>query len=290
MAKEVKQKTIGYLGPAGTFTEAAFEQYRDRHGLSDIKTESPASIIRLFELFKSGDCDAIVVPVENSVEGSVSTSMDFIVKCDHAVIEEEIILPIRHCLMASSDQPINQIETVYSHPQALAQCLHFLNKNLPQAKQIHVTSTAEAANALKERTTDAPGAIVGNKKLAALYNLSILAENINDVKTNRTRFFVLSYDKSPRTGNDKTSLIFSSKKDRPGSLVDVLNAFSVRQINLTHISSRPLKTELGDYLFFIDLEGHIEDELIQETIEDIRPKTSYLKILGSYPKGQIADD
>lgn len=282
-------KRIGYLGPAGTFTEEALRRYVDAEKPAHIAV-SANSFFELFRCMETGDCDEIVVPVENSIEGSVNMVLDLLSKSNDITVSYELVLPITHALLALPGTKPAEVTTVMSHPQALAQCQAFLRRQLPQARLYQASSTAMAAQMcingeLKEENGNKEiTAVIGNRALAGIYNLEILMDEVNDVKNNKTRFLVLSREKTQPTGRDKTSLIFSTKKDLPGSLVNVLLEFSNRNINLTEILSRPSQNELGEYIFFLDCEGHILDPLVAEALEAIQSKTSWLKILGSYPR------
>ncbi|MCP4051356.1 MAG: prephenate dehydratase [bacterium] len=296
-------KKIGYLGPAGTFSYIALEEYIKR---KNIKREpsSSSSIIDLFHGFKTGSYNEIIVPIENSVEGSVNISLDMLVRyadnnCSESrmLIKEEFAVPVRQCLLAKIEMPVEDITEVFSHIQPLAQCQDYLFKNIPSVTTHETTSTAVAAemvctgsfpgHSFKDNLDEHRIAVIGSKKLAEIYDLKILAEDINDLNSNITRFVVISYDETGITGHDKTSIVFSTKKDVPGSLFEVLKEFAESSINLTRITSRPTKQLLGEYLFFIDFEGHIKDPLINSVIEKIKNKTSFYKFLGSYEKEEL---
>ncbi|HHY45951.1 MAG TPA: prephenate dehydratase [Firmicutes bacterium] len=177
------------------------------------------------------------------------------------------------------------MDEILSHPQALAQCRNYLAAHFPNATQRATTSTAEAAREVASRKGAKPFcAAIGTLRAAQLYGLSIIARDIQDVPENETRFILLARGKrAPRTGHDKTSIAFSTVRDRPGALYSILEEFAVRSINLTKIESRPTKRMLGEYIFFVDCEGHEDDPAVREAIKALEPKTSYIKILGSYP-------
>lgn len=270
--------TIGYLGPSGTFTELAFKKFCTLNKLPDDGVQA-SSIWDLFELFNLKKCDIIIVPIENSIEGSVSTTMDLISTIENIYIQQEIVLPIKHCLFAKKKVALSEITSVVSHPQALSQCQHYLRQNLSKAHAIPASSTAKAAEFLGDYE-----AIIGSQELGELYDLEVLAEGINDQKNNQTRFVAIGRTATEPTGNDKTSIIISSIKDKPGGLVDMLTAFAKRNINLTRIESRPTRNVLGEYLFYIDCEGHEKDPLVLEALTEIKKEASYFKKLGSYKK------
>jgi prephenate dehydratase len=288
---------IGFLGPEGTFCEEASKLYcKKLKGKAELV---PFSTIH--DLLYAVDKDNVkegIVPIENSIEGTIGVVTDMLVKEVDLKIKMEIILPIYHNLIAPKGaKGLNEITDVISHPQALDQCKEFLRKKLPKA-QLHLSySTADAVRQVaaslgekvilkgKHSNLRVFGAI-GTKASAKLYDLKVLAEKIN-APDNQTRFVVLAKEDGAATGKDKTSIVFSTLKDVPGSLYVILGGFAVRKINLTKIESRPSKKVLGDYFFFVDMEGHRQDKIIDETLKDIKTKVSSLKILGSYPKGKV---
>ena len=273
---------IGYLGPKGTFSELALSRYIETLTIKrdSISTVDVDSMMTLFDMIEANDCDEIIIAFENSVEGSVTTSTDLLVNAKDLSITCEVVLPIQHALLAKKGVTKEALNVVFSHPQALAQCRRYLNDYLGEVELRPMSSTALAA----DKYLDDFSAVIGRQDLATIYDLDILETNINDYQQNMTRFIVLSHQTVKNTGNDKTSLIFSSIKDKPGSLVEVLEEFSARGINLTRIESRPTKQVLGEYLFFIDFKGHCDDSLIKEILVVLKSKTSYLRVLGSYPR------
>lgn len=288
--------TFGYLGPKGTFTQSALGVYLSRHtDFSHVATEGFSTISDLFFELGQGRLDAIVIPFENSIGGSVNDSLDLLIQYDGVFIQEEIVLKINQCLLAQKGRSIDEITDVVSHSQALSQSQSFLRLSLGNAQRHVTSSTAKAAQLVADHDTARLGlssqaviAAIGNKELASVYDLDVLAEGINDTSYNFTRFVVVSRAKAPRTGHDKTSLLFSTLKDKPGGLVTVLTEFSKRDLNLTRISSHPMKTFLGDYLFFIDFEGHIEDPLVAEAVNAVKDYASYFKWIGSYRQDGLA--
>jgi prephenate dehydratase len=238
-----------------------------------------------------GKISEAIVPIENSIEGTVGVVTDMLVKDVKLVIRQEIILPIYHYLIAQKGIHLREVTDVISHPQALDQCKDFLRRNIPKVKLHLAYSTADAvrqvATSLGEkviahgRVKGSVFAAIGTIASAKLYGLSVVASKIN-ARENQTRFVVLAKKDHPRTGRDKTSIVFSIAKDRPGGLHDVLGEIAIRNINLTKIESRPSKKALGDYYFFADMQGHRKDTIIAEALADIKRKTSFLKLLGSY--------
>ena len=219
-----------------------------------------------------------VVPIENSIEGPVGITLDSLAHKFDLKIFKEIIIPINQNLIVNPGSTMDDIEDVYSHAQAIAQCQEFISKNKIQPH--YAVSTARAS---KDIIGHKNKAAIGNKIAAELYNLEILKANIQDTDNNETRFVVVSNDDHEPTGDDKTSIIFSIYEDRPGGLYNVLGFFQKNNINLTKIESRPSKKGLGKYLFFVDFIGHIQDDVVQNILNDISDNTYFLKVLGSYP-------
>ena len=234
-----------------------------------------------------GKVNEAIVPIENSVEGTIGIVTDTLVNEVDLLIKQEIVIPIHDYLMAKEKVKLSSITEVISHPQPIDQCKHYLRKNLPKAKIRFAFSTSDAARQVAEAETvkglDVPAAIAP-KASAVLYGLTIIAANINDYPDNSTRFIVLAKKDHESTGKDKTSIVFSIKKDKPGGLHYVLGEFAKRGINLTKIESRPTKRTLGDYFFFIDIQGHSADKKVSEALAEVKKKASFFKMLGSYPK------
>jgi prephenate dehydratase len=270
---------ICYLGPQGTFSEKALLIY-----IKDIKKcdiEEVSSIPDIISRLSSNACDEAIVPIENSIEGSVNVTLDMLINdAEDLMIKREIIIPISHCLIACDLIDLNNIRYIISHPQALAQCRQFIKENMFKARLITAESTAKAV--LEAKYKDAAAAI-GNERSAEIYEMKILARDIQDIKENYTRFIVLSHKDSEITGNDKTSLVFSVS-NTPGSLYKVLGVFADENINMTKIESRPSRRKFGEYVFWVDIEGHRCDNHIITVLNKLNGKTDFLKILGSYPK------
>lgn len=283
---------VGFLGPEGTFCEEASKIYLKRIP-GKIKLLPYTTIHDLLYAVDRGRIKEAIVPIENSIEGTIGVVTDMLVKDVNLVIRQEIVIPIFHYLIAQKGTHLSEVTDVISHPQALDQCKDFLRKKLPRVK-LHLSySTSDAvrqvATSIGEKII-AHGKIkgsvfaaIGTKNSARLYGLKVLAEKIN-AKENQTRFIVLAKQDHAPTKKDKTSIIFSIRSDRPGGLHDVLAVFAVRNINLTKIESRPSKKALGDYYFFADMEGHRNDRDIAEALGEIKKKASFLKLLGSYPR------
>lgn len=318
---------IGVMGPEGSYSEKAAKLWVDKNGMRDSEFRYFADIEDAFLAAVKGKSDVSVIPVENSIEGSVGVTLDLLLE-NEVVIIGEIVVKIEHCLLSKGGP--EKIRVILSHPQGLAQCRHFLKKHFPEAELRSTGSTSHAARLAGEFEEMAA---IASPEAAERYGLKILLSNVQDRKENHTRFLVVGgeekispektevkgeVDSKPyfnpcmgsgnginaliETGKEKsslsackTSLIVYLEKDRPGALYELLGAFAKRGINLTKIESRPSKKELGDYYFYIDFEGHTSDALIKDALEDIKskastkPEASTLKVLGSYPAYNRSD-
>ena len=268
---------IAYLGPEGTFSEEAALLY-DPHG----ELEPFVSLQAVAKAVSSGITDEGVVPIENSLEGSVTYTLDVLIEEDRLFIRRELVLPIQHFLVVEPGTKAPAIQTIYSHPQALAQCREFLEHSFPMVQLIASLSTVSAVQDMKNSPTSA--AAISPKRAAELHEVEILAHQIQDNSSNVTRFVVLGQADHPPTGDDKTSLCFSFHEDKPGLLYEIMGEFASRNLNLAKIESRPMKTALGQYLFLIDCQGHREDAEVKEAIDGLRAQTATLRIFGSYPQ------
>lgn len=266
---------IAYLGPEATFTHAAARE-KFGAGTEYIPSESIPGVFRDVE---TGAVDFGVVPIENSLEGAVTHTLDMLLDSP-LLVSAEIFLRVSHCLL--SNNPLPEIERVYSHPQVFGQCRSFIQKTIPGVELIEVASTARAAELAAGE--EKAGALAG--ELAAdIYGLKIRRRKIEDSAGNITRFLVIGKISSPPSGRDRTSLLFSLPH-RSGSLHDALNVFKNREINLTRIESRPSKKKPWEYNFFVDLEGHQRTRKIKAALEELESQAKFLKILGSYPVGE----
>ncbi|MDY6918345.1 MAG: prephenate dehydratase [Chloroflexota bacterium] len=270
-------KRVAYLGPPGTFAEEAALLYDKTAQLTPFP-----SIAAVDTAVASGMADEGVVPIENSLEGSVNDTLDLLIHESKVLIRKELVLPIVHHLMAKPGTEVSTIRVVYSHPQALGQCRHFIERCFPKAQVVAALSTAAAVEDMM--ASGHPAAAIGTARAAELYGAEIMAREIQDEASNVTRFVVLALTDHPPTGCDKTSISFSFATDRPGALSEVLQEFTARNINLAKLESRPSKESLGRYFFLLDLEGHREDPVISEVLARIKEKTVLLKIFGSYPR------
>ncbi|AKB25776.1 Prephenate dehydratase [Methanosarcina sp. MTP4] len=284
---------IGVLGPEGSYSERAAKLWMRNNGLEAAELRYFEDIEDAFFAAARGKTDISVIPIENSIEGSVGVTLDLL-REDGAVISGEVVVKIEHCLLSKGSP--EAIRVILSHPQALAQCRHFLKVNFPHAELRSTGSTSHAARLAGEFEEMAA---IASPEAAEKYGLKVLLSNIQDREENHTRFIVLRAEVSGKcspsgckgAGKEsdririqcKTSLIAYLAKDSPGSLYGLLGAFAERGINLTKIESRPSKRELGDYYFYIDFEGSASDALIKDALEDIKAKADILRVLGSYP-------
>ncbi|MBM4462674.1 MAG: prephenate dehydratase [Chloroflexi bacterium] len=270
-------RKLAYLGPPGTFSEEAALKYDDKAELVPFY-----SVPAVAAAVETGLAEQGVVAIENSLEGSVTDTLDLLIHESKLLIRRELVLPIEHHLLVKPGTTALQIEAVFSHPQALAQCRRFLERCFPKAQVVAALSTTAAVEQMMSSPT--PAAAIGNQRAAEIYGSEILARNIQDRSPNLTRFVVLARQDHPPTGRDKTSLCFSFDEDRPGLLHDVLKEFADCHINLAKVESRPSKESLGKYVFLVDLEGHRKDPVISRVLSRVKAKTSLFKVFGSYPR------
>ena len=270
---------IAYLGPAGTFTQTAAL----KHFGHSVQTSAFGGIEPIFREVEAGGCDYGVVPVENSIEGAVNQTLDLL-HHSSLLICGEVELRIQHHLF-SRRAKLDQIKRIYSHQQSLAQCRGWLAQHLPGAERVAVASNAEAARVAEAEDQDGGAAIAG-ETAGELHKLTRLAVNIEDRPDNTTRFLVIGKAPCPPSGRDKTSLIFSTA-NRPGALHRMLNCFAEHEVSMTRIESRPSRREMWDYVFFADIEGHVEDAPVKQALADLEAGAALLKLLGSYPQAAL---
>ena len=276
-------KELLFLGPAGTYSEIAKNQFLTILAQKNIEQIPFATVKKIIEYVDANPNAAGIIPIENSIEGMVRETLDNLLSLKDSCVQicAETVIPIHHCLVSKA-KDIKKIKKIISHPQALAQCQNFISKHFDSnIEQIEKASTSKAAQELVD--LDESYAAIANKRTAELFKLNVLAKNINDEHDNKTRFIMLSRCSTTATDSDKTSIAFATK-NQPGALVKVLNVFDALNINLSYIDSRPSKKNLGEYVFFVDFEGHITDEPSQKVLDLIRLNTNYIKILGSYRK------
>ncbi len=267
-----KSMTIAYLGPDATYTHlAAIRRFGSSLDYSPQKT-----IAEVFTEVSRGHADYGVVPIENSTEGVVTNTLDLFVDSDLKIVSQ-IVTPIQHCLVTKD--PAVAPTTLFTHPQALAQCRRWIEKNYPNIEILETSSTTRAAELAREKEG---GVAIASSLAAEKYELEIIERNIQDSSENATRFLVLGRNCSPPTGKDRTSLMFSVP-DKVGALHEALSAFRKHAINMTKIESRPSKRKAWEYFFFVDCMGHVEDETVAQSIEDLRKICSTVKVLGAYP-------
>ncbi|NHI92691.1 MAG: prephenate dehydratase [Candidatus Lokiarchaeota archaeon] len=265
---------ISFLGPSGTYTEQAARNFFLKE---NAKFLPEINISEVFRSVENEEADYGVIAIENSTAGSVGENLDMLVESNLFVCGE-IIEKIKHCLITKSELLLKDIKQIYSHPQPFSQCRQFLEANFQKTELIPTKSTANAVEIIKNKEN---AAAIGSELAAKQNNLIILKKGIEDIKNNFTRFFVIGKKMPQKTNNDKTSIVFTVKHE-PGALLKVLEAFSKRNINLTKLESRPLKTNTWEYLFFLDFIGNVQDENSKKALDDINQKTIMLKILGSY--------
>lgn len=277
-----KELSIAFLGPLGTYTEeAALKQFgKGRNAIVC------GTIDEVFRTLESDNADYAIVPVENSTEGAVGLTLDLLLGSTVKICGE-VTLPIHHCLL-SKQTDISKISHVFSHGQSLAQCHEWLNRSLPNIEREAVTSNAYAAQMIHElvATDDTFAAAIASKRAAELFDLNILAENIEDDPKNTTRFLVLGKHDVAVSGLDKTSLAVSTT-NKPGAMVDLLEPLSRHGVSMTKLESRPSKQGLWDYVFYIDIEGHQTDDKVQAALKELNNRASVVKVLGSYPVATV---
>ena len=272
-----KPLQVAYLGPEGTFSHEALRM----HFGQATHSRPTVSIEDAFQLCEQRSVDYLVVPVENSTEGAVGNTLDCLVTTS-LLIQGELDLPVHHQLLSCA-QHLHEIKSILAHPQALAQCRQWLQRHLPQADLVPVSSNAEGVKQIKQMKNMAASA---SKSAADIYQIGILARNIGDKTTNTTRFLVLGHGKTQPTGRDKTSLILSVP-NQPGKIYKLLELFSRYKISMTRLESRPSHSGLWEYLFFIDIEGHILDQNVSLALTGLKKRAAFMMWLGSYPMSML---
>ena len=268
---------VAYLGPSGTFSEAAAIQHFGHVAAFD----ACASVDEALHKVEAESADYAIVPVENSSEGTVGRTLDLLVQTPLKICAEALLRVHQHILSKAGS--LKSIKKIYSHPQAFAQCDRWLNQNLAKARRIPMASTAEAAHLASQEIN--AGAIAG--ELAAVrYGLKIAAKSIEDEPNNTTRFWVIGKHDAQPSGEDKTTLVLSAK-NQPGALYDLLTPLAKNKINMTKLESRPAHAGIWEYMFFVDIEGHRQDKQIAEVLEQLTKNAAYINVLGSYPMAVI---
>ena len=279
------ERRIGFLGPAGTFTEQALLTQPDLVGAVRLPYRTVPDVLDAVE---SNEVELGFVPIENSIEGTVNYTQDALVFDHELLIQREVVMDIEHCLLAPKGAQVGTIRTVHSMPVATAQCHEYLRTMLKQADVKVSNSTAEAAQTVAG-LDDPTVAAVGPRAAATLYGLNVIAEHIADHGSNQTRFVLVGKGTIPQpTGHDRTALVVFQRADEPGSLISILQEFAARRINLSQLLSRPTKRGgLGDYCFIIYADSHIKVELMADVLRDLHAKQGAVKFLGSYPASDV---
>ncbi|EPC03459.1 prephenate dehydratase [Litchfieldella anticariensis FP35 = DSM 16096] len=269
---------VAYLGPEGTFTQQAALKHFGESAIS----LPMAAIDEVFREVEAGAANYGVVPVENSTEGVVNHTLDSFMDSSMRICGE-VVLRIHQHLLISHNTRRDKVSRVYSHPQSFAQCRKWLDAHFPSAERVPVASNAEAARLVKSEWHSA--AIAGDMA-AKLYDLEKIAEKIEDRPDNSTRFLIIGNQDVPMSGEDKTSIVVAMR-NQPGALHDLLEPFHRHQIDLTRLETRPSRTGVWNYVFFIDFKGHCEDPVVEAVLEEVRLRAAELKVLGSYPMGVL---
>lgn len=276
---------VAFLGPPGTFTEEALLAEPDLACSALIPRGSIPEVIAAVDEF---DADQGIVPIENSIEGSIDLTLDALAFETDLLIQRELVRPVSLNLIARSRTRISDVRTIVSQPYATGQCRAWLRRTLPGVSVEAAGSTAGAVERVARSRAKGLAAI-GTHLAAELYRLELLAEEIEDHPDNATRFVLLGRGVPAPTGHDKTTIVCFQREDRPGSLLAILQEFAARAINLTRLESRPAKTGLGRYCFVIDFEGHVADELVADALRNLAAKHGRVKFLGSYPAAESED-
>ncbi|MDD4860133.1 MAG: prephenate dehydratase [Dehalococcoidales bacterium] len=276
-SKRVQGAEVAFQGESGAYAEEAAFQFFG----SAIQVRPCDSLESVFKAVETGEARFGVVPVENSLEGIISRVYDLMLESKLRVCGETE-LRVSHCLISVSEASLDTIKRVYSHPQALAQSRKFL-KHL-NAELVPTDNTATSVRLVKEKGSP-QNAAIGSARAAEIHGMKIIAREIEDNPNNFTRFFILSQQDAPKSGNDKTSIVFSTK-DRPGALQEALKVFASRNINLTKLESRPTRQKPWEYNFYLDFSGHREDTLTREALQELEASSIFVKVLGSYPRAR----
>ena len=269
---------IAYLGPEGTYTQAAVYKHFGRA----VKARAMSAVDEIFRDVESEAASYGVVPVENSIGGMVSHTLDLLADTPLSICGE-VWLPVHHHLL-STHAKRGEVKKVFAHAQSFAQCRMWLDANLPGADRVAVASNAEAARLVQAQ---GEGAAIASQETAQIYKLEILASNIEDDPSNRTRFLVIGRQRCEVTGSDRTSLVVSAQKDQSGALFSLLEPFAKGGVNLTRIESRPSRRAHWDYNFFLDLEGHQDDPAVAGVLKMLEQRAGFYRVLGSYPQSAV---
>ncbi|MDO8567304.1 MAG: prephenate dehydratase [Dehalococcoidales bacterium] len=276
-SKKIQGIEVAFQGEMGAYSEEAVFHFFG----SSVQVRPRETLEEVFKIVESEEVPYGMVPIENSLEGSISRTYDLMLESALKVYGETEVRVI-HCLIGTPEASLDTIKRVYSHPQALGQCRNFLKKL--SYEMVPTYDTAGSVKMIREKgTTDV--AAIASARAAEIYGMKIIAQSIEDNPNNFTRFFVLSKEDAQPTGNDKTSIVFSAK-DRPGALYECLTEFASRKINLTKLESRPTRQRPWEYNFYLDFDGHRQDKLASEALAGVEKNSIFLKVLGSYPKAR----
>lgn len=279
-----KQLGISFLGPLGTYSDDAAHRFAARLGNpNSMEFRTRRSFSGVFESVESGECDFGVIALENSLEGPVTAALDDFVVHDGVKIIGEEVLDIHHCLLVAKGSSLEQVTTIASHPQGLAQCRRFIKGNFPDCELLSVGSTAESA---RIAASNPQTAAIASAHAASLYDLDIVMKEVEDVNSDQTSFALIAPKDAVvdlQGGPKKTSLLLFLNDNRPGALMMVLEEFAYAGMNLTKIQSRPTKKALGEYLFFLDVDGSLDDPNLKTALDCLRLKLRKVRVLGCYP-------
>ena len=288
--KTAEEYKCGYLGPEGTFSEMAALKY----GKLCDKIIPYKTIREVVENVRKGEIDRGIIPLENSLEGSVKISLDLLFDKSGLSIIDEVVIPIEHYLLAPPGVTMTDITDIYSHPQVLGQAGDFVYEHFPRAELHYTESSASAVDRVLD---NGHKAMIGSRRISDLYPLEILAENVEGDLSNHTRFVVVAFKEKAEVMSDnhpdrayKTSIICAPDVNRPGVLYQILGEFASRNIDLTRIESRPTKEKLGEYLFYIDLAGHLSQEKLSTALGEVEKICGLFKVLGSYPRANMNNE
>lgn len=284
----MQKSKVAYLGPKGTFSQSAAEKYV-RDVLNEEALYFPMQDFEsIFCSLENKSVDFAIIPIENATEGVVTPCMDLLLSSEVKIMAE-LYLPIQHVLLATQSIDLSRIEKIYSHPQALSQCARFLRDSCKNAQLISMSSTAASAEFLlsAEASQGAISAVVGPFSLAKIYQLTALAYQIQDLKNNETRFLVLGNFPVLSAEFMKTSIIVALNKDEPGALYRLLSFFEAESLNLTRIESRPYRSQVGEYFFYIDFEGDAVTPSVNACLKKVKAFVNFYKNLGSYPTSNV---
>jgi prephenate dehydratase len=271
-------KRIAYLGPPGTFSEEAALQW----GGPEARLLPLASLPAVVTAVETDAASCGVLPLENSLEGSVTTTLDLLIRETSLQLFSELVLPVRHMLAARPGLQLDQVQVLHAHPQALGQSRRFVERCLPTVATVAALSNAAA---LVEALADPrPAAAISTPRAIELHAAALLAHDIQDHPNNLTRFVLLGREDAPPTGDDRTSLCFAMRENRAGSLLEALQVFAEAGISLTRLESRPAKEMLGEYIFLADIDGHRSEPQVAAALQRLKAMSSFFKVFGSYPR------